>query len=439
MLGTQKLAGSIMLKDARLRMDRSALERLATAIRNQGLRNTYVATELLLSTLTLIPQMPGRRPLSKRIPSPAMFQRMLPFYGEYFNLQSLCHILPVSISDELVQANDGKEDLLEPTWLTLFVMIWGYLESCETSRAVRLFYDHFRSLVLAGDPTVAELVKVPHVYNLVLMALGRFHETVTDCPRLIGDMISPLPGKDSGEQEYASSISDLEDRVRSRFRLAINNEHDYLTRSPPISSSDSEIGGQPSLDVYATPRSPFHASAPTPHTPPVPDIYTWSILLKVFMDHGQPRAAEKVLEMMTTRDVSPNEVTWHSLAYGYMKLKDPAKSAETIYRGQQAGYEALLMPLARWVANFPEATSVWKELWANEDVEIPELAEDTAQVIGTFQEFSEGLTDLEPVKFTRRGKLTLKACLYPPWLKEHYSRHMYERLAQPTTGNEGVV
>ena len=76
----------------------------------------------------------------------------------------------------------------------------------------------------------------------------------------------------------------------------------------------------------------------SPHRHPKPDIYTWSVLLKVFMNHRQPRAAEKILNMMEARGVMPNQVTWNNLVIGYARMQDLTMTVDTIDRLQRAGF-----------------------------------------------------------------------------------------------------
>lgn len=70
-----------------------------------------------------------------------------------------------------------------------------------------------------------------------------------------------------------------------------------------------------------------------------PSARTWSILLKAFMDHGQPRAAEKVLNMMQERGIEPNIVTWNSLSAGYARLQDTQNALKAVERMQSEGWE----------------------------------------------------------------------------------------------------
>jgi hypothetical protein len=58
------------------------------------------------------------------------------------------------------------------------------------------------------------------------------------------------------------------------------------------------------------------------------------------MDHNQPKAAEKVIELMTSNNVKPNIVTWSILAAGYARLQDPTMTVDAVDRLENAGFNA---------------------------------------------------------------------------------------------------
>jgi pentatricopeptide repeat protein len=73
------------------------------------------------------------------------------------------------------------------------------------------------------------------------------------------------------------------------------------------------------------------------HCPPT--VHTWSILLKAFMDHNQPRAAEKVLAMMQSRGITPNQVTWNTLLTGYARQQDVVSTVHALERLEGDGWK----------------------------------------------------------------------------------------------------
>ena len=185
--------------------------------------------------------------------------------------------------------------LMDPNIPTLVVMLTALLRERTEPVLVLHFYNHFCDLVKAGDVTATALAKSTHVYNIILMALGRFTETLALCPRLIGEMLS----------QNAEGTS-----VNGSLQSAVERE-------PP----------------------PDHAPAAQQKLHPKPDVYTWSILLKIFMDHGQPRAAEKVLAMMEERKVWPNQVTWNRLIVGYARMQDMSMTVDAVDRLKRSGFD----------------------------------------------------------------------------------------------------
>jgi pentatricopeptide repeat protein len=189
-------------------------------------------------------------------------------------------------------------------------MILGFLSECNNSRMAKQFYNHFHDLVLSGDPAVASLMETPDVWNLVLMTFSNFPDLVPDCPNVIGDMLSL--SKDSPKESESRGEG-------------VEPESDQESTS--ITNKDLSPLSEPQEN---TPR--------VPHRTPKPDVYTWSILLKIFMDHKQPRAAEKVIDLMTSNKVKPSIVTWSSLAVGYARMQDPKMTANAVDRLEKAGF-----------------------------------------------------------------------------------------------------
>jgi pentatricopeptide repeat protein len=155
---------------------------------------------------------------------------------------------------------------------------------------VERFYDNYRAIIEAGGPFARKLLGSTHIYNAVLMAFGRFPQSLPMCPAVVMTML-----KD------ASS-------------------------SPSTSPS-------PALTTLAP-----HSHSNFVH--PAPDIHTWSILLNIYMQHQQPRVAERVLEHMETRGIEPNLVTWNSLAGGYAALQDTMRTAHVVRRLKERGVKA---------------------------------------------------------------------------------------------------
>ena len=298
---------SLLLTDAKLRGDRVSVKRILNIVGERNMQNAHVATDIL-HTIYLFRQQHDISPHWEEGGSVAKpFKRMLTVYRQYFRLEPLARIIPWLDAVYLDGANSlqptkpeesspANDSLMEPAVPTVVVMLTGLLgERNDPGVAVRL-YHHFCDLVKAGDPVATALSQSTQIYNIILMALGRFPETLALCPRLIGDMLS---------------------------------QHSEV----PSTSVDSHCADEAGLVL----GSPPAANPRKLH--PKPDIYTWSILLKVFMDHGQPRAAEKVLSMMEERKVWPNQVTWNSLTIGYARMQDMTMTVNAVHRLKSNGYD----------------------------------------------------------------------------------------------------
>ncbi|RFU29886.1 hypothetical protein B7463_g6416, partial [Scytalidium lignicola] len=297
---------SLLLHDAKLYQDEQAIQHIVKLVRQKGLRNAHIITDFL-HAIFLLHEGRYRRQSTKYTASattkegPDVWSKMCPIYCNYFKLSPLVHLIPNSLSYREILISSASvggdstsppistigDSLRDPPVPTLSVMLAGLLNSFTKPRDAKLFYEHFQSLVLAGDPTATSLVQNPHVYNGILLALGQFPENTSTCSRLIGDMLPP--------------------KLLS-----------------PVKSEDISASSE-------TPKVTVRV--------PKPDIYTWSILLKVFIDNQQPRAAEKVLSIMQSHNITPSHVTWKSLVSGYARMNDPIMVARTLSRLQDAGIE----------------------------------------------------------------------------------------------------
>jgi pentatricopeptide repeat protein len=242
---------------------------------------------------------------------------MLQVYREYFQIWPLARIIP-SFHENYPDQSSSEDissvetDLWYPSAPTIRVMILGFLSECNNSGEAKQFYDHFQDLVLSRDPAVESLTATTHVWNMILLTFAKFPDRLPDCPNLVGDMLA------------LSKTSPKEPESRGEDRKSESDKEG-------ISITDTDL---------APPSDPQESSPRVPDWTPKPDVYTWSILLKIFMDHNQPRAAEKVIELMTSNNVKPNIVTWSILAAGYARLQDPTMAVDAVDRLEKSGFSA---------------------------------------------------------------------------------------------------
>ncbi|KAK0108340.1 hypothetical protein ONS95_003155 [Cadophora gregata] len=358
---------SILLNDAKLRMDASAIRAVMDHVRQNSIRNDWIITDVLHAILLLHKQ---ERQSSKEDGSSVQqdkpaFDRMLHVYCNHFHLGPLAQIIPnllekyPGLSQFIHRPHDHLHDPPRPT---LVVMVTGYLDNADTPHTAMEFYENFRRLIIRNDPVVVPLTMTTHVWNLVLMVIGRFSERLADCSNLVGDMLS---GSDQSSTSSQSSVSDesttkkQDHTINTDLQLplspeAINveplNSGERVRAEPQMLFKLEDVVHEPLTvedenfdsvsDSSSEPLAGTEVPEPIGVTPPKPDVYTWSILLKIFMDHHQPRAAEKVLKMMSERQITPSQVTWNKLAVGYARMQDTAMTVDVLRRLEATGLSA---------------------------------------------------------------------------------------------------
>lgn len=305
---TDQITYSILLNDAKRRMDAADIGAAMSLIRQKKLVDAFLVTDVLHAIFLLHEQKKyDRHPDPNEVQTTSL-QRMLPVYLENFELDHLARIIPglkeniaeVADSARVLQNRDLGKRLMVPHDGVLTVMITAYLSAIGNAESALHFYHHFRDLVYEGDPAVETLTRTTHVWDAILMTFGRFPELVNECAHLIGDMASPT------EKPLGSSPAPLD---------ALDSTSDLST---------SSLSKQPPLPSHRTPK---------------PSLYTWSILLKIFMDNKQPLAAEKVLSMMQERDITPSIITWNTLTHGYVNVQDTDMVADAVNRLEEADFQ----------------------------------------------------------------------------------------------------
>ncbi|KAI6248633.1 hypothetical protein HI914_03576 [Erysiphe necator] len=296
---------SILLNDAKRRADTPTITRIIQIVRQHGKTSGYIITDIIHAIFLL-----HQKPLSQsksnveHMNSQAVFDQMLQLYVEYFKLDKLFKLIPgLSHAYKLSSNLDSSRPLWDPPAPTLCVMITGFLAIVDSIGA-KNFYENFKNLVLTGHPAVASLVRTTYIYNVILMCFYKFEDRAKDAPDVIANMLS----------------YDKE-----------NNIKDKSSETTSIASAD-----------HKTPKnnSNVNFSGVVPHSPAKPDVYTWSILVKIFMRLRLTRSAEKVLGMMVRRNIQPEMVTWTSLIAGYARMQDPIMTANAVNRFEEAGFES---------------------------------------------------------------------------------------------------
>ena len=334
---------SILLNDSKHRMDSEAIEAVMEIVRGKGLMSAHIVTDVL-DTIFLLYRQKAKDHDQPSEPH-AAFYHMLKVYMETFRIEPLARIIPW-ISDILpnVQRLETppipKDELEQPPMQTQALMISAFLYGLRDAWAVKQFYNHFRLLMSTSDPAIADFLETTHIWNSILLALGKFPDTLGDCTAILGDMLAPST---VGKDPLASQIEPESSLIGGTFKA--QSKVEGSENDIEISKSQRLLDSNPTQ--YSLPQlsETLEEESRRPHIPPKPDVRTWSILLKIFMNQHQTRAAAKVFTMMQEKGIEPNFVTWTSLVNGYARLQDTKNTVDVISRMERSGLEVDLQPL----------------------------------------------------------------------------------------------
>lgn len=176
-----------------------------------------------------------------------------------------------------LQTSIKKADF-KPLPTTLGIMLTIFLKLHGTEQNVVHIYNKFRAGVARGTSLV-ELTTADYTYNTFLHTASQWPGTLRFCADILRDMSSPLP-------------------------------------------SQTEMRDPKTGNVVS-------------HTQPT--VQTWSILVHAFARHRQPAAAEKVVDLMQQRNITPDVVTWTSLIKAHAQVQDTKGVASAIKRQKAAG------------------------------------------------------------------------------------------------------
>jgi pentatricopeptide repeat protein len=334
---------SILLNDSKERMDSEAIEAVMDLVRKKNLRSAYIVNDVL-DAIFLLHQQRTKKHDQPSEPQ-AAFYHMLKVYMENFRIEPLARIIPwISEMPSNIQRPESplipQDELESPPAPTRILMITAFLYGSPDPWTVRHFYDHFRHLSSTGDPVIADFLQTTHIWNSVLMAFGKFPDTLGDCTAVIGDMLAPVKAAHENEDPLKQASSQTDESFETQSRTEISKDGVETSRFKPMVEFGPARDSLPQL--LGTPEE----QPRKPHIPPKPDVYTWSLLLKIFMKHKQTRAAEKVFTMMQEKGVEPNISTWTSLAMGYARLQDTENAVDVLTRMDRAGFGADARSLA---------------------------------------------------------------------------------------------
>lgn len=205
----------------------------------------------------------------------APFTAMLSTYQQHFELQPLKDL---GLLPEYYE-QPPSPSLMRPPPPPLGMMIIAFLVQHEGRFAFEVLFNRYRDHVNHRHPIISPLAMTDHTANAYLMALGRQLRTLPLCTSVVHYMLR-------------------------------------LSKLPTEARDGSE--------------NIKHAA---------PSVQTWSILLAAFLRHGQRLAAHKVLSLMQSKNVKPNQVTWNTLISGHAALQDVDGALSALRSLKEDGFE----------------------------------------------------------------------------------------------------
>jgi pentatricopeptide repeat protein len=324
---------SHLLNDAKWRLDEDVIKRILNIIQEKQIKSPHVTTDLLHAIILIHQrQLKDDMPPSGALRATPPFKSMLSLYSQVFDIQPIRDIAPKHVIRHNGAIRAPPNEPMTPPLRTLVVMCLGLLCEHDRGRTSAEFYGHLRHLLQIGNETAIRLASSEILLNAIILALGENNTTLPLCTEVIRDMLDGIP---PDAQNHRMDFNEADGVEGS----ALSEAGQTTLVSPQSASTNSRSEQSPS----ETDPSSTHPRVPSPGSNivlPKPSVHTWTILLKAFMSHNQPRAAEKVLAMMRSRGIEPNQITWNTLLHGYAKMQDVQKTVDVINRFQSEGWEA---------------------------------------------------------------------------------------------------
>ncbi|KAK1150295.1 hypothetical protein N8T08_000197 [Aspergillus melleus] len=208
------------------------------------------------------------------VPASTVFLALLDMYNQLYDLTPLKDL--TILPPHYTPEKPGENN--PPSVVALFIMIAAYVRCQKQLPIVLRIYTKFRSLAWQGHPTIAPLQATDHVYNEFLAAYRLDPRGARPAVRLVQDMLR--------RSEEVPSVELPDGRVI---------------------------------------------------TPIKPTVWTWNILLSIFVWNRQPYAVERVKEMMSQHNVEYDQVTWNTVITGLVKTQSIHEIAQSIKSMEKQG------------------------------------------------------------------------------------------------------
>jgi len=333
---------SIFLNDAKWRLDVEALDDIIKTIRSKDIRNEYIATDMLHAMWMM------HDSKSKGIDASesgsaweSLWRRMLSIYDTYFERGPLEDFAPEYFTFSTSTSDESRK--MHPDTPTLNFMIMAALKCAVKQPELPQLYERYRRFVQDGHPDFVKVADESIVSTAFIMRMGQHPRTLPFCTKVLADMLGTQSSGSAqvGPQSQTLTTTETPRESIDRSKAASSSSNapspDKLSERPRQPSTSPKTVPFKPLRPEVSPVQPSLSSIQRPSMAP-PTVHTWTALLSAFMTQKQPRAAEKILKMMTSRGVQPNRVTWNTLILGYAQMEDIAGTGDSIARAQRTGW-----------------------------------------------------------------------------------------------------
>ncbi|KAK4156258.1 hypothetical protein C8A00DRAFT_12758, partial [Chaetomidium leptoderma] len=349
---------SVLLNGAKLagRLD-SAIRVLEDAPAD-ALREPYIWTDLIHTVHLAAKKEAKFKRLTPPYAIPA-FHSMLQVYAKFFKLGPLQSLIPLDLAHRLVEGDwdnntehwdywDFKaklalpidrlpasppDKLVEPSIETLGFMLLGYINNFSTAQPALSFYSHFRNLLRNRDPIAIGLVSRNTLpYDVVL-------NSITQSPGMLRVAVDIVKVMLKDAQDSAAALGNPSEPTPIPTTTPADPEHAFgLENTADLGSMVGRESTQhEAASTPTNPHSPKRFTNPAFYHPR-PSVYTWTILLRAFMQERHVRNAAHILSIMAGHGVRPDLVTYNTLVFAYGRAQAHSGVRGTLEQLEAAGY-----------------------------------------------------------------------------------------------------
>ena len=312
---------SVLLKGVECGDGLDAIDAVYTEARSNGILadSPFLARHILDAIYTYF--------TSRKSPA---FNTMLAFYSKMFDTTPLRDL---GIIEQDPSLEEQAPMRMVPTDRAVAWLIIAYLKD-NASRPILLheLYDRYLHHVSDNHPVIAPLASESFIATAFILAFGQNRSSLRMCTTVAQDMLKPSKlSKETTVSDPIATITYSDSGVHSTPGGT----------DPELSSSgltDSSPVRSPSPSTSSSLQRPlvgFRAATPLPqplHIPITPTHHVWNALLLVFSRHKQLNAAERILSLMRSHGVAPDQMSWNHLIGGYVRKQDMAGLVDTVKR-----------------------------------------------------------------------------------------------------------